>query len=416
MTTADIFGRLALALGIGLLIGIERGWQDREGNPGSRAAGIRTHAVIALLGAVWALLSQLTGAVVLGLAALGFAGTFAFFEWREMRGAGSYSATGLAAGLLSFALGAYAVLGDRLAAGSAAVAATVILAERQLLHDFLSRLKWSELRAALLLLAMTVVLLPVMPDRPIDPWGALNPFQIWLMTIMVAAISYGGYIAVRLAGGRNGLLYAGAVGGLVSSTTVSWTFARLARTHPESEAEFAAGVIAAWAISVLRVFVIVAVLAPQLALALAAPLAGAFAIFCAGTALLYRRSGQITHPASLELQDPFEIFIILRFGAVLAAVMLATRLLAIAFGKPGLFALAFLSGLADVDPITLSMTGMAGHAAGETIAAATILIAVASNMLAKCLLAVMFGTARFAFRLAVIAAAGAACAGLAYAV
>ncbi len=416
MTTADIFGRLALALGIGLLIGIERGWQDRGGDPGSRAAGIRTHAVIGLLGGVWALLSQLTGAVVLGLAALGFAATFAFFEWREMRGAGSYSATGLIAGLLSFALGAYAVLGDRLAAASAAVAATVILAERQLLHDFLSRLKWSELRAALLLLVMTVVLLPVMPDRPIDPWGAVNLFQIWLMTVMVAAISYGGYIAVRLAGGRKGLLYAGAVGGLVSSTTVSWTFARLARSHPDSMPEFAAGVVAAWAVSILRVFAIVAVLAPPLALALAGPFAAAFAVFGAGTALLYRRSAQAAPSAELMLQDPFEIFAILRFGALLAAVMVATRLLAVAFGKPGLFALSFLSGLADVDPITLSMTGMSGRAAGPAIAAAAILIAVAANMLAKVLLALAFGSGRFAFRLAVIAATGCACAGLAYAV
>src|SRR5262249_41882723 len=212
---------------------------------GSRAAGIRTFALIGLLGGVWGLLARAGGNVVLlGFGALGFAGWFGFFEWREAQSQGSFSATGLVAGLLAFALGAYAILGDKAAAGSAAVAATVILAERQALHGFLERLKWVELRAALILLVMTFVLLPVLPDRAIDPWGAINPYQLWLLTVLTAAISYAGYIAVKLAGARKGLLYAGATGGLVSSTTVTWTFARLAGQYPKGQSEFAAGIVA----------------------------------------------------------------------------------------------------------------------------------------------------------------------------
>src|SRR5690242_12371341 len=128
MTTLDLFQRLALALAIGLLFGVERGWQERERKPGSRAAGIRTFALIGLLGGVWGLLVPLAGAVTLGFAAMGFAIGFTFFEWRETRASGGFSATGLVAGLLAFALGAYAALGNPIAAGSAAVAATFILA------------------------------------------------------------------------------------------------------------------------------------------------------------------------------------------------------------------------------------------------------------------------------------------------
>src|ERR1041385_7129816 len=126
MTTPEIIQRLALALAIGLLLGVERGWQEREWKPGSRAAGIRTHALIGVLGGVWALLSKTLGATILGFAALAFAATFALFEYRELKAQKSASATGFVAALLAFALGAYAVLGDMVAAGSAAVAATVL--------------------------------------------------------------------------------------------------------------------------------------------------------------------------------------------------------------------------------------------------------------------------------------------------
>ncbi len=406
MTTSELFERLGLALAIGLLIGIERGWQEREGKAGSRAAGIRTHALIGLLGGIWGLLAPLAGQAVLGFAALGFTAAFTLFEWQEVRGAGSYSATGMVAGLLSFALGAYAVLGNTFAAASAAVAATFILAERRVLHEFLARLRWAELRAGLLLLVMTVVLLPVLPNRAVDPWGALNPFQIWLMTVLIAAMSYGGYIAVRIAGGRKGLLYAGGAGGLVSSTTVTWTFARLAKAQSAFRSEFIAGILASWAVSVMRVAVIAAVMSPPLAAPLGPPLGAAFVAFCATSALFYRRAEKQGAQSQLSLEDPFDIIAVLRFGLLLAAVMLAAKLLAQTFGNLGLFGLAALSGLADVDPVTLSMGQAAGHSVAFDAAAYVILIAVAANTAAKCALAFVFGNLRTALILTATALAG----------
>lgn len=414
MTTAAIFERLGLALAIGLLIGIERGWQEREGKPGSRAAGIRTHALIGLLGGTWGLLAPLAGASVLGFAALGFTAAFTLFEWQEMRAAGSFSATGTIAGLLSFALGAYAVLGNTFAAASAAVAATFILAERRVLHEFLVRLKWAELRAALLLLVMSVVLLPVLPDRTVDPWGALNPFQIWLMTVLIAAMSYGGYIAVQIAGGRKGLLYAGSAGGLVSSTTVTWTFAQLSRAHGGSRSEFVSGISASWAVSILRVMIIVAVMSPPLAVSLAVPLSAALAVTGAASALFFRRAGEGATGSQLSLEDPFDISAILRFGALLACVMLATKWLAHAFGGLGLLGLAWFSGLADVDPVTLSMGKSAGHGVAYNYAAIIVLTAVSANAVAKCALAYIFGGARLGLLLSAIAAAGAGAALIAW--
>jgi uncharacterized membrane protein (DUF4010 family) len=404
MDTIQLYQRLGLALAIGLLIGIERGWQEREGLPGSRAAGIRTHALIGLLGGVWGLIEKLTSSGMLGFAVLAFGITFAFFEWRENKIAKSASATGLVAALLNFALGAYAVLGDMAAAAAAAVAATVILAERNALHGFLEKLKWTELRSALLLLVMTVVLLPLLPDRTIDPWQAINPFQIWTMIILTAAVSYGGYAAVRLLGGRKGLLLAGAAGGLTTSTTVTFTFARIAKQHPSARLELLAGIAAAWAVSLLRMTAIALVFAPALALDLGRPMAFAVVIVTGAAALFYRRSASEGVESGLTLEDPFEIAVVLRFGILLVVIMVAAKLLAQTTGETGLLSLAAFSGLADVDPITLSVARLSGTSISTGVAAAAILTAAGANMVAKCVVAVLFGGFRFALPLFAVAA------------
>ena len=251
MSELELLQRTALAAAIGLLVGIERGWQEREARDGARVAGIRTFTLIGTLGAICSLFSG-PGGVALGFCFLGFALPFGLFEWRRAAQEGSVSATDLVAGLLTFALGAYAVRGNLAVAAAAGVASAAVLAERRVMHEFLRHLKWRELRAALMLLVMTAVLLPVLPDRTVDPWNALNPHQIWLMTVLVGAISYAGYIAVRLAGERKGLLAAGLLGGIVSSTTVTWTYARLARRDAGAQPALMAAILAAWIVSLLR--------------------------------------------------------------------------------------------------------------------------------------------------------------------
>jgi uncharacterized membrane protein (DUF4010 family) len=206
LDTYTLLERLLLALAVGLLIGVERGWQERAAKDGSRAAGVRTYALIGLLGGVCALLSGFAGNFFLGLAFMALAGSLALFEWREAAANNSASATGLIAGLIAFALAAYAVLGDMVVAGASGIAATLILAERKALHAFVENLSWKELRSALLLLVMSFVFLPLLPNHPVDPWGALNPRQLWLMVVTIAALSYVGYVCVRLAGERAGLI------------------------------------------------------------------------------------------------------------------------------------------------------------------------------------------------------------------
>jgi uncharacterized membrane protein (DUF4010 family) len=377
MNELEILQRAGLATAIGLLIGIERGWQARQARAGSRVAGIRTFALIGGLGGICGLLP---GSITLGLCLVGFAVPFGLFEWWRARQAENFSATSFIAGLLTFVLGAYAARGSMMVAAAGGVVVAATLAERRVMHAFLRHLKWTELRAALVLLTMTAVLLPVLPDRTIDPWNALNPHQIWLMTVLIGAVSYAGYIAVRIAGGRRGLLFAALAGGLATSTTVTLTFARLAKQSPAALPEVMAAILAAWIVSLLRMTALAVIIAPGLLGPLGIPMGAASILLLIPAALAYRAAGK-TGAQGLTLKDPFELPLMLRFTLVLAAIMLLSKLLS--SGQSSLFALGGVSGLVDVDPITLSMAQMAGVA----------------NGIAKSVLAVTFGGPRLGLAL-----------------
>lgn len=393
MNDIELLQRVSLAAAIGLLIGIERGWQTRQMRNGGRVAGIRTYTLIAAMGGICALLP---GDATLGLGLAGFALPFGFFEWRRARLANNRSATDFIAGLLTFILGAYAVRGSIVVAGAAGVLTAAVLAERKVLHSFLLRLKWTELRAALVLLVMTAVLLPVLPNRTVDPWGALNPHQIWLMTILVGAVCYAGYIAVRVASERRGLLFAGLMGGLASSTTVTWTFARLVRRDAGSLPPVMAAILAAWIISLLRMSALAVAVAPDLLAALARPMAAASLTLLVPAAVAYRFAAK-SRAQELQLQDPFDLPLLLRFAALFAAILLAARL----FGNQpaDFFVLAGVSGLLDVDPITLSMAKLSATGVAQSVAVLAILIAAAANILAKSVLATAFGGTRLGLSL-----------------
>ena len=219
--------------------------------------------------------------------------------------------------------------------------------------------------------------------------GALNPHQIWLMTALVGAVSYAGYIAVHVAGERRGLLFAGIAGGVATSTTVTWTFARLAKRNPDAIFEVMTAILAAWVMSLWRVTALAVTIAPQLLLALAPAMAAASAPLLIGGAVAYRAAEKETQSQKLELSDPVELSLMLRFVLLLAAIMLLAKLFS--GGESGLFALAGLSGLLDVDPITLSMARESNSGLAEFVAVSTILIACAANALAKSVLAVIFG-------------------------
>jgi uncharacterized membrane protein (DUF4010 family) len=397
MDRLELFASLGVALGIGLLIGIERGWQSREESEGGRALGLRSFALSGLLGGIVGALAQTAGAtsgILLGLAFTAFGLIVAFFRWRELEHEGIYGATTVVAALLTFALGAMAVLGDRVLAGACGVAAAGLLAFKPGLHAWLRRLTWPELRAGLVLLAMSVILLPVLPTEAPGPFSALNPREVWLMTIVIAAVSFAGYVAVKVAGDSIGVLVFGVAGGIASSAAATLSLMRLARDNPDQAARLAGGAAAAGVMMMLRVLVLAAAFNPAVAAELAAPLVlGALAQGGCAAMLMWRRSSGTQTP-KLDLGNPFDLGAVLKFGLVLAVLMLVSRLMAARLGSVGAYLIAALSGLADADAITLSMSRLAGASLAPSVAAEAILIAVAVNTVVKAILGWMSANGR----------------------
>ncbi len=399
----DILIRLAVATAIGMLVGIERGWKDRDGPDGSRTAGLRTFTLIGLFGGMSAVVGSELTPLFLVAALVSLTIAFTAFELLRARRTETSDATTLVSVMLVFALSAAAGLGYLQAASAAAVAAAIVLAFKDTLHGWLQRVTFIELRAGLILAAMTVVVLPLLPVEPVDPWGAVSPRGVWLLTVLVAAISFVGYAAMKIVGPRNGSLAAGVAGGLVSSTAAVVSLARLGRTQGDSLA-YAPGALAANAVMFLRVGLVAGALRPELAALMAASLlpgAGVYAVFALWT-LRQPHAGDAA-PTDIATRNPLELRTALTFGALLAVVSLASAILGDLFGAAGSYALAAVAGLADVDAITLSMTQNTATAA--TVASVTILIAVASNTVAKVVLATLAGGKSMGWRLGIASGA-----------
>ncbi|MEP9356553.1 DUF4010 domain-containing protein [Xanthobacter sp. KR7-65] len=411
----ELMFRLAVALAIGLVVGVERGWRERTDPPGSRTAGVRTYALCGLLGGVSAALAQaLQSPAVLIAASLGFTAVFSVFKYREMVKDRDFGITGLVAALLVFALGALAVVGDAAAASAAAIAATGLLAARERLHGLLARLTWVELRSALVLLSMTVIVLPLLPDRTIDPFDSINPRQIWLFMVLTATISFAGYVAVKVAGPEKGILISALGGALVSSTAVTVAFARRAAAG-EPAALLAGGAALAAMVSLLRVMVICMVVAPGLLATLAPPALAAALAFAVAGGVMVRNSGGTA--GETEPGNPFDLGPLAAFALMFGVVSGISGLLLDKVGPQSLYLVSAVAGIMDVDVPSLNAARLAGGALTFQGAALAILIAIGMNALGRVGFAAAAGSAGFTWRLgaATAAAVGAAAAVLAVA-
>ncbi len=417
MNDTSLLFRLGAALAIGLLIGLERGWKQREEAEGERTAGLRTYTLIALLGALSAILTTYTHVAFLALSFLGFSLAFSAFSWLEAKAEENFSVTGVVAGLITFALGAYAVLGSLEIATAAGVVVTLILALKQPLHSWLRRLTWLEIRSALILLAMTFLALPLLPDRTVDPWDSVNPAEIWLLAIIIAAISFVGYIAVRIMGSQAGVALAALAGGLASSTATTVTLARLAREHPSTSPLLAGGILLSGSVMVARVLIVASALNAALLIPLAWPLgaAGLVMLAAAGLLLFTHGSGSEERPR-LTMKSPFDLGTALKLAGLIAVISLLAKVISAYAGDVGITILAALSGLADVDAITLSLARLA-NSDGITIhtAALGIGIAVAVNTAVKAGMAFSLGTRKAGWIVSAASAAAIAAGGGAFA-
>ncbi len=426
MDPYEPFISLGVAAAAGLLIGVER--ERSKPSDESRLSflgGARTHPLLALAGGVSTLAAREVGvaAIVVPFAALamllGF--NYAGDVLRDRhRGITSESAF-----LLSFLLGVLAltdgVLGPTrhkvFLVASVAVVATFLLSAKPTLHPLVRRISTEDAAGTVKFLVIAVVILPLLPDRTYGPLSVVNPFQVGMLMVLISALSFAGYAAMRLLGPRRGLGVTGLVGGVISSTAVTLSMAGRAREQPEIADSAALAVMLASTVMFARVLVIVALVNPGLTGSLVLPMVAAGLAGVGTTVVLWLRSGRAREKGQeIAFSNPFELGTALKFALLFAIILVGSKAATLYLGTAGTYAAGVLAGSTDVDAITLSMSKFAGDGAiSAQIAATTIFLGAASNTLVKGVMGAIVGGWGFGKRVlgAQLAVLGAGALGLA---
>lgn len=384
----DAVVSIALALALGLLIGIERGWTQRDQAAGSRFAGIRTYGLLGLAGGLGGALQTafpaLSAVLLVATAVLVVMG-----YWRSTRGQkaapASISGTASLVGLLTLACGFVAGAGGHALASAATGVMVLVLAMRHQLHDWISRLDEREVLAIAHFALISLVILPLLPDTPMGPLDAWRPRQIWLVVVLVCGFSFLGYIAARRLGASRGILATAAAGAVVSSTAVTASLAGKMRDRSEDPAVLGSGIALASAVMFLRVIALVAALAPfALSTLLAWALPGMLTSL-AGAWLLGRGSGKTGAATSpdLALRNPFALGPALILAALVMVLSVAARWVLERFGDAGLAVVLALSGMLDVDSAIITMGNLPAGTIDPRLAALILMPPVLLNTLIK---------------------------------
>lgn len=380
----EAFYFLGVALAIGLLIGVERGWQERAAQEGTRIAGVRTYGLIGLLGGVSAWRMDQLGPLFIGFGFISVAALFITVHVLKLRrGSEDVGITSVVAGMLVFVLGVLAGLGEITIAVAFAVVTTLLLGHKPTLHQWLNKLEGHELQAGLKLLLISAVLLPVLPNEGYGPWQAINPHKVWWMVVLIAAISFVGYFAMKIGGPRHGALFTGLFAGIASSTAVTLNFSRMARLHRNMVPVLATGILVACGTMLPRMLLVASIINRDLFESLLVP-ALVMALLSYAPGLYYWHAPQDKPTDAISpLNNPLELKTAISFGVMLVAVMLLGQALRHWFGESGVLILAAASGVADVDAITLSLSHMSNDGLATRIAVTGIMIAAATNNMVK---------------------------------
>lgn len=401
MVRYEPYASLALAAAAGLLIGLERErGRPPEESKRSFLGGARTYPLLALVGGVASLVARELGiaAVVIPFAALvillsvAYAGDVLREQHRGITSETAFLLTFLL-GVLSLTEGVLEGTQKIFVVSSVATVATFLLSAKPTLHPLVQRISPGDVAATLKFLIVAVVVLPLLPDQTYGPLGVLNPYHVGILVVLITALSFAGYVAIRMLGARRGMGVIGLVGGVVSSTAVTLSMASRARERPAIADSAALAVMLASTIMFARVFFIVAVVAPGLARDVAYPMMAGVLGGIGASLFLWLRSGRAhTREEEIVFSNPVELGAAVGFALLFAVILVGSKGASVYLGTAGTYAAGVVAGLTDVDAITLSMAKLAGqNGLTARVAATTIFLGTASNTVVKGLMASVAG-------------------------
>lgn len=383
----EIFQSLGIALLLGLLVGLQREWDKHP------LAGIRTFTLITLLGAISALLAEHFGGWILASSLVAVAASLVTGNLMQERGnekAEPGQTTEIAA-LVMFGVGALLIAGYTLPAVVLGGATAVLLHLKNRLHSAIGKLSPDDVRAIFQFTLIALVILPLLPNRTYGPFDVLNPYKIWLMVVLIVAIGMSGYLAYRMLGARGGTILGGLLGGLISSTATTVSYARQSAAHPQARGAAALAIVVASTIVLLRIGIEVAVVSRGLLDVLVPPMI-VISLFLVGiSAVLFFRMRQ----ADAELPthtNPSQLKPAMVFGGLYALVLLLIALVDDRYGSEAIYGAAVISGLTDVDALTLSVAELVNQQrVVDDIAWRAIFIGMLSNLAFKAGIAGVLG-------------------------
>lgn len=397
MQIPPVFHYLGLALGLGLLVGLQRERTE------ARLAGFRTFPLVTVLGTLCALLAESFGGWVLGLGLLAVALTLLSANLMLARAdKADPGMTTEVALLVMFATGAYIPGGSSGVAIVIGGSVAVLLHLKPQMHAIAGRIGEEDFKAIMQFVLITLVILPVLPNKTFGPFQVLNPYKIWLMVVLIVGISLGGYVVHKIFGERAGSLAAGVLGGLISSTATTVSYARRVRENPASATLGAIVIISASAVVFVRVLVLMGVTAPPLLWRGLGPFLTLLSLLCL-VSFVYWWLNRGEKAAASRHGNPSELKSAIFFAFLYAVILLAIAAGKQYFGQEGLWAVAIVSGLTDMDAITLSVAQLVqdGQLAADT-GWRLVMAAALSNLVFKAGIVAVSGIAALLKRIAVL--------------
>ena len=391
MPTDALIGLLISTLG-GAAVGLERQWSGHAAGPAARFGGIRTFTMLGALGGLsgwlWAVGVTAPAAILCAGAVLIIAIGYLAASRKDVDG------TTEVAALVVVAAGVLAGLDYiRLASGIFA-ATTLLLVEKSRLHALAARIDDVGLRSGVRFAAMALVILPLLPEGPYGPFGGVKPRELWALVLFFSGLSFAGYLARRIAGPGHGYFVTGLLGGLISSTNTTFTFARASRAERKLELALAFGAVAANAVLYPRVLVAAAILNPAVVAPLA-PLLAVPAVIGIAVALIGIRRSPPVEAVDETTANPLQLWGALQMAALFQAVLMVVYVVREHWGTSGVMVTAAVLGLTDVDALTISMSRDVARSVSPATAAAAITVGVLSNTAMKIALAAFLGSRRF---------------------
>lgn len=386
----QFIGILIAALG-GLAVGLEREWSGHASGPHARFAGVRTCTLLGIFAGIsgWLWTNQfqtLSAILIAGCAAL-IVAAYVAASRKEVDG------TTEVASLVILAAGVTAGVGGWALAAATFAITTLLLVEKSRIHEAARQLDDTSLRAAVRFGVMAVVILPLLPEGPFGPDPGFRPRTLWIAVLIFSGLSFLGYLARKALHGAHGYPVAGILGGVISSTAVTFSFARLSRSKTASAGALATGVIAACTVLFVRVLVATATLNPMLAQAAAPFFIAPFVVGVGATAMSwFMKKGQVEKES--EARNPLQFWSSLQMAALFQVVLYLVHWLEGAFGDRGLLVSGAILGFTDVDALTISMArGL--ETTNWSVAAQALCVGILSNTLLKAIVAIALGSGRF---------------------